>query len=187
MTATKKPKAKAKEWYSIISPRLFGEIEIGKTMTSDSNNLVGRRIKISLMELTNNYNKFYIKFIFRIKKVEGTKAYAEFYGSEVMHDYISRMILRRVRRVDTVQDLQTKDGFKIRVKGLAIISRRIKSSIMGRIRNQIREMMKDEVEGSSFEDFVDKIITDEIKGKILRATRQTYPVRNFEIRKTELL
>jgi len=187
MAAMKKPKAKTKEWYSIIAPRLFGEVEIGKTMSSNPDSLVGRRIKISLAELTNNYNKFYIKFIFKIKKLEGTKAYAEFDGSEVLQDYISRMILRRVRRVDTVQDLQTKDGYKIRVKGLAIISRRIKSSIMGRIRNQIREMMKEEVEKSSFEDFVDKIISDELKGKILRTARQTYPVRNFEIRKTELL
>ena len=187
MAATKKPKAKVKEWYSIISPKIFGEVEVGKTLSSDPEKLVGRRIKISLLELTNNYNKFYVKFIFRIKKVEGTKALAEFDGSEVMQDYISRMILRRVRRIDTVQDLRTKDGINIRIKGLAIISRRIKSSIMGRIRNQIRDMMKDEVENSNFDDFVENIISDELKGRILRTTRQTYPVRNFEIRKTELL
>jgi len=187
MAATKKPKAKVKEWYSIISPKIFGEVEVGKTLSSDPEKLVGRRIKISLLELTNNYNKFYVKFIFRIKRVEGTKAYADFDGSEVMQDYISRMILRRVRRIDTVQDLRTKDGINIRIKGLAIISRRIKSSIMGRIRNQIRDMMKDEVENSNFDDFVENIISDELKGRILRTTRQTYPVRNFEIRKTELL
>lgn len=187
MAATKKPKAKVKEWYSITSPELFGEAEIGKTMASDPEKLVGRRIKVSLLELTNNYNKFYVKFIFKIKRVEGKNAYADFDGSEVMQDYISRMILRHVRRVDTVQDLQTKDGVRIRIKGLAIISRRIKSSIMSRIRNQIREMMRDEVEGSNFTDLVDKIITDEIKGKVLRSARQTYPVRNFEIRKTKLL
>lgn len=186
-TATKKTKAKVKEWYSIIAPKIFDEAEIGKTMASDPGKLIGRRIKVSLMELTNNYGKYYVKFIFRIKKIEGTKAFTEFDGSEVLQDYISRMIFRRVRRVDTVQDLKTKDGFKIRVKGLAIISRRIKSSIMGRIRDQIREMLKEEVENSNFEDLIDKIISDELKGNILRATRQTYPVRNFEIRKTELL
>jgi len=187
MAATKKPKAKVKEWYSIVSPKLFGEVEIGKTMASDPEKLVGRRVKISLLELTNNYNKFYVKFVFRIKRIEGMKAYAEFDGSEVMQDYISRMILRRVRRIDTIQDLKTKDGVRIRIKGLAIISRRIKSSIISRIRNQIREMMVEEVENSSFDDFVEKVMSDEIKGKILRAARQTYPVRNFEIRKTEIL
>jgi len=180
-------KAKAKEWFSLIAPRLFGEREIGKTMVSDPDKLVGRRISLSLLELTNNYNKFYMKFTFKVKKVEDNKAFVEFDGSEILHDYISRMVLRRTRRIDTVQDLKTKDGVKIRVKGLAIFPGKIKSSIMGRIRNQIREMMKEEVEGSNFEDFVDKIMSDEIKGKILMATRRTYPVRNFEIRKTELL
>jgi small subunit ribosomal protein S3Ae len=180
-------KAKAKEWFSLIAPRLFGEREIGKTMVSDPDKLVGRRISLSLLELTNNYNKFYMKFTFKVKKVEDNKAFVEFDGSEILHDYISRMVLRRTRRIDTVQDLKTKDGVKIRVKGLAIFPGKIKSSIMGRIRNQIREMMKEEVEGSNFEDFVDKIMSDEIKGKILMTARRTYPVRNFEIRKTELL
>ena len=188
MAATKaKGKGKAKEWYSLIAPRLFGESEIGRTMASDPDKLAGRRISLSLIEVANNPSKFYMKFTFKVKKVDGTKAFVDFDGSEILHDYISRMILRHVRRIDTVQDLTTKDGVKIRVKGLAIISRRIKSSIAGKIRNQIREMMKEGVENSSFEDFVEKIMTDEIKMTILRTARRTYPVRNFEIRKTEIL
>src|SRR3989344_1807323 len=188
MAATKaKGKGKAKEWYSLIAPRLFGESEIGRTMASDPDKLAGRRISLSLIEVANNPSKFYMKFTFKVKKVDGTKAFVDFDGSEVLHDYISRMILRRVRRIDTVQDLETSDGVKIRVKGLAIISRRIKSSIMGKIRNQIREMLKDQVTNSDFEDFVSKLMSDEIKNRVLQTTRRTYPVRNFEIRKTEIL
>ena len=182
-----KQKTKAKEWFSLIAPRLFGEREIGKTMVTDPDKLTGRRISLTLLELTNNYDKFYMKFTFKIKKVEGDKAFVEFDGSEVLQDYISRMILRHVRRIDTVQDLTTKDGVKVRVKGLAIIPRRIKSSIMGRIRNQIREMVEEDVTNSNFDDFIEKIMNDELKGRILQTARRTYPVRNFEIRKTELL
>ena len=182
-----KAKTKTKEWFSLVAPKLFGEHEIGKTMATDSDRLVGRRISLSLMELTGNYGKFYMKFTFKVKKIDGSNAFVDFDGSEVLHDYISRMILRRVRRIDTVQDLETSDGVKIRVKGLAIISRRIKSSIMGKIRNQIREMLKDQVTNSDFEDFVSKLMSDEIKNRVLQTTRRTYPVRNFEIRKTEIL
>ena len=104
-----------------------------------------------------------------------------------MRDYISRMVLKRVRRIDTVQDLQTKDGRKVRVKGIAIISKKVKSTMEKIIRSQISETMKMEVSESDFDDFVMMLTTDELKSKILREARKIYPVRNFEIRKSEVL
>ncbi len=180
-------KAKAKEWFTIIAPPMFEEREIGKTMTSDPNTLIGRRITTSMMELSTDVSKYYIKFFFRISKINGNKAIADFDGSECLRDYISRMVLRRVRRIDTVQDLKTKDGIGIRVKGLAVISKKMKTSISKVMRSEIKEMIKDEVEKSTLEELVQNIISDEIKNKIFQSARKIYPVRNFEIRKTEII
>lgn len=180
-------KTKTKEWFTIIAPKVFDEIEIGRTMVTDPKNLIGRRIILSLMELTNDFSKYYVKFVFKISRVEGNRAFADFDGSECMRDYISRMVVRRVRRIDAVQDLTTKDGVKIRVKGLAIISRRVKSSIQKTIRTSIKEMTKNEVENSTLDEFIEKMISDELKSRVLRETRSAYPVRNFEIRKTEII
>jgi small subunit ribosomal protein S3Ae len=180
-------KTKTKEWFTIIAPKIFDEKEIGRTMISDPKGLTGRRISLSLMELTNDFSKYYMKFAFKINRIEGNKAFVNFDGSECMRDYISRMVLRRVRRVDAVQDLTTKDGIKIRVKTLAIISRRAKSSIQKNMRVSIKEMIKEEVENSTLDEFIEKIISDEIKGRVLRESRKAYPVRNFEIRKTEII
>lgn len=180
-------KAKTKEWFTILAPKIFDEREIGKTMISNPNGLIGRRIILSLMELTNDFGKYYMKFVFRISRVEGSKAFTEFDGSECLRDYLSRMVLRRVRKIDAVQDLTTKDGIKIRVKSLAITSRKIKSSIQETIRLGVKDIIKNEVENSTLEEFIEKIISDEIKNKILRESRKAYPVRNFEIRKTEVI
>ena len=179
-------KTKAKEWFTIIAPKIFDEREIGRTMTSDPKSMIGRKLILSMMELTDSFDKFYMKISFRIIKIEGNKAYTIFDGSECLRDYISRMVLRRSRRIDTIQDLKTKDGLTMRVKCLAIISKRIKSNIQLKIRNQIKEKIKKEVESLTLEEFVNKIISDEIKKKILREERRIYPVRNFEIRKTEM-
>ena len=179
-------KTKAKEWFTIIAPKIFSEKEIGKTMSSNPDMLIGRRIILSPIELTNNFNKFYMKFVFKVDRVEGNNAFTSFDGSECLRDYISRMVLRRVKRVDTVQDLATKDGVRIRVKGLAIISRRVKSSIRVKIRNMIKEKLKKEIESITLEDFIEKIMSDEIKMRVLSDARRIYPVRNFEIRKTEI-
>lgn len=180
-------KAKVKNWYTVVAPKLFGEKEIGKTFANEPESLIGRKIVLNLAELTGNFSKYYMKFIFKIGRVNGDRAFSEFDGSECLRDYISRMIVRRIRRVDTVQDLETKDGIKIRVKSLTIIPRRVKSSIEKNIRARVSDMVAKEVANSSFEELIRKIIYDEMKNKILYEARKIYPVRNFEIRKTEII
>lgn len=180
-------KAKTKEWYSIISPQIFGENEVGKTMAADSEQLMGRKIILNVIELVENTDKFFMKVSLKVKKIDGKNLYTEFDGTEYMRDYISRMILRRIRRVDVIEDLKTKDGIKLRVKGLVIISRRVKSTIQKSIRSDVKKLIKKEVESSTLEDFINGIISDDIKQRTLSQIRKIYPVRNFEIRKTELL
>lgn len=180
-------KTKTKAWYTIISPEIFGSREIGKTMVTDPNFLKGRTMMVSAIDVTNNFSKFYLKFKLRVSELNGERAHTEFDGSECMRDYISRMILRHIRRIDTVQDLKTKDGVAIRVKSIAVISRKAKSSIVKTIRRRIQEIVKDVVEESSLGDFVGDMVSDKSKIDVLDDIRKIYPVRNFEFRKTEII
>jgi ribosomal protein S3AE len=178
-------KTKAKEWFTLIAPKNFNEKEIGRTLVDDPEKLIDRRIILNMTELTDDFSKYYFKLSFRVKKIEGKKAYTEFDSSECLRDYISRMVILRIRRIDTIQDLVLKDGTKIRVKCLAIVPRRIKSSIQVKIRNRIKDLIKEEVERITLEDFMSELMEDEMKRKILMEIRKIYPVRNFEIRKVE--
>jgi len=179
-------KSKGKEWYSIIAPEYFGGKEIGKTLTAEPQSLVGKKLTIGVSELTNNFSKYYMKFHFKVTSVNGTVVKTQFDGSECLRDYISRMVLRRIRRIDTIQDLTTKDGVKLRVKGLALIYRRIKESVKAGVKALVSDIIKSEVENSTLEEFINKIISDEIKHKIVKEARKIYPLRNFEIRKVEV-
>ena len=178
---------KIKEWYKIIAPPNFGEKEIGKTLATEPSKLIGKRVSLSAIELTDNFSKYYLKLNFKVSKVNNQMAFTDFDGSECLRDYLSRMILRRVRRIDTVQDFTTSDGKKIRVKGLGIIGRRVKSSIQKELSNRIKDILKSTIPNITLDDFVEKIISDEIKHRILQQVRNTYPLRNFEIRKTEVI
>ncbi len=178
-------KGKKKDWFLIIA-QPFGK-EVGKTLAEEADQLIGRRISVPLVELINDFNKYYMKFYFRIKKIEGNNAIAEFDGSECLRDYISRMIVRRVRRIDVIQDLKTKDGRKIRVKSLVVVSKRVKSTMEKTIRKKVETLMEEEVKNSTLEEFIQKIISDEIKNKAIKEVSKIYPVRHFEIRKTEVL
>lgn len=180
-------KIKGKEWFTIIAPPYFGEKEIGKTLASSPENLIGRRITLNAIELINDLNKYYLKLTFKIYDVNGDKALTKFDGSECLRDYISRMVLRRVTRIDSVLDLTTKDKVKIRVKGLIITSKKITSSVKIKVRKFVDELIQKEVENSTLEEFIKKIIFDELKNKIKSEGRKIYPIRNFEVRKTEVL
>ncbi|MBI1978636.1 MAG: hypothetical protein HYS62_01075 [Candidatus Aenigmarchaeota archaeon] len=180
-------KLKGKQWFKIISPKFFGEKEIGQTVAGVPDALIGKTINMSAIELTDDINKYYMTLKLKINSVNGDKASTEFVGSECMQDYISRMVLHRVRRIDTVQDLTTNDDVKIRIKGLTIIPKRAKSSIEVKVREFVAASIKKVVEDSTLEELLMKILANEIKNKILKEGRTIYPIRNFEVRKTEII
>lgn len=182
-----KKKAKAKEWFAILAPKVFGEKNIGFTIAAEPKELLGRELTLSALEVVDNIDKHYLKLSFKIVKVEENKAFTEFHGSECMQDYIARMVVRRVRRIDTIQDLVTKDKVKIRVKSICVISRKAKSSVEKNLGNNLREMIKKEVESKSLDEFVKSLISDEIKNRIIQKAKKIYPIRNFEIRKVEVI
>jgi small subunit ribosomal protein S3Ae len=179
-------KNKGEQWYTLIAPKMFDEVEFGQTVAGDPEHLAGRKISASLMELINDFHKYYMKFSFKVVSVDGARALTEFDGAEIMRDYISRMVTRWARRVDTVQDLTTKDGVQVRVKGVAIIPRRVKSSIKSAVRNEIRKIIAADVAEATLEDLIKAVISDSIKKHVLRNVQKIYPMRSFEIRKVEL-
>ena len=180
-------KLKGKQWFTIVAPNYFGEKEIGKIISSTSASLIGKTVNLNAVELTNDINKYYIKLKFKINSVDGDKAFTQFHGSECMQDYISRMVLHRIRRIDSIQDLTTSDKVKIRVKGLTIVSKKMNSSIATKIRQFISNLIKKQVEESTLEEFLQKMLSNELKNKVLREGRTIYPIRNFEVRKTEII
>lgn len=180
-------KLKGKQWFTILAPKYFGEMEIGKTISSMPEAIIGKNISVSAVELTNDINKYYMKLKFKLTSVDGDKVFSQFHGSECLQDYISRMVLHRIRRIDSIQDLATKDNVKLRVKGLTIVSKKMKSSVVGTIRQFVSDLVKKYVEESTLEEFLYEMLSNEIKNKVLKEGRRIYPIRNFEIRKVEVI
>jgi small subunit ribosomal protein S3Ae len=180
-------KTKGKEWITIVAPKLFGEKDIGKTLVSNPEGLLNKALSLSAIDLIDDIGKYHLKFKFRIVKIEGNRAITEFEGSECMQDYISRMVLRRIRRIDSIQDLKTKDGILTRVKVLATISKKATSTVEKAVRIFIHQLVKAEVEKSTLEQFMKKFISNEFKNKVLKESRKIYPIRNFEVRKIEII
>jgi len=180
-------KLKGKGWYTIVAPKIFGEKILGETPAGDPNTLLNRKIEVSLINLINDPSKYYLKFRFRVNKIDGNRLLTEFDGLECLRDYISRMIRHGVKRIDTVQDLVTKDKKKIRVKTLILTSRRAKKEIEVAIRKFVKDKLKKQIESMTLDEFIESVTNDSIKKSIMNEGSKIYPLNVFEMRKVERL
>ncbi len=175
-----------KRWYDIIAPKMFGEKVIGETLSADPKQLVGRRIDLNLMELSRKYSKFYIKILLQIEKLEDGKAYTKLIGHECLRERIYRMVQRRLRRVDVIQDITTKDGKKVRIKTVFVLLRRVGTSLRSAARKKAKDAIERIASSKDLENLMEAIISGDFQNEVRKEVNKIYPVGNLEIRKTEI-
>jgi len=156
-------------------------------LASDPKQLLGRIIDVSLMDISRDFSRFYIKLVFQITNVNGSQAHTKFIGHDTMYERIYRMVQRHSRRVDVIQDVTTKDGIRVRVKTIFTLLRRINTSIKQDARTLAREIIERAAHENTFEDFMDMVLKWELQQIIRTSCGKIYPLGNIEIRKTEIL
>ena len=115
---------KEKSWYTIKTPLMFEEKEIGETPAKDADLLIGRGVEVTMRELTGDFSKQYIKLRFEIESVAGDVASTKFTGHKTTTDYVRSMIRRGTSRIDASTIVKTKDDRRIKLHVLAVTIRR---------------------------------------------------------------
>ena len=176
-----------KQWYEIVAPKMFNEQVVGETLAVEPRHLIGRTLQVSLIELVRDYSKFYMKLNLQIDRVEGQKAYTKLMGHDVMRERVYRLVQHYGRRVDVIQDVETKDGKKIKVKTLFSLVRRVNTATKSAARKKVFSLVDEEAKNMDFEDFINSVIKGDLQKKLKRHVSKIYPVGQLEIRKTEVL
>lgn len=176
-----------KQWYEIVSPKMFGSKVVGETLAVEPKALIGRVLEVSLLEVSRDYSKFYIKLRFQIEEIEGQKALTKFIGHNIMTERIYRMVQRHGRRVDVIEDVKTKDGVRVRTKVVFVLLKHVGASMKDATRKTAREKLVEIANSTNFEDFMNKIIKGEVGMEIRRTCNKVYPIASIEVRKTEVM
>jgi small subunit ribosomal protein S3Ae len=180
------PKSKkAKVWLKLITPEFLGKKEVGEIPANEPEAARERRVILSAIDVLGDFNKYYLKFIFKIGEIDNQNAFLYFDGLECTRDYIARMIRRKVDRTDLVVDKVTKDGIKLRIKTITV-TRKVPFGIKTKIRKKIDEILTQEVQTSTMQEFILKVLSDDFKNSIVSALHKIYPIRHFEFRKIEV-
>lgn len=178
---------RAKGWYDIVAPPMFGGAKIGETPTLDPRQLSGRMLETTLGDLIDDFSKSHIKLYFRVKGIEGDHAVTRFIGHDMARDYVRSQIRRRATKIDNIFDVTTQDGYKLRVNSMVTSLRRIQSSQIDAIRSGMREVVERRAGERTFDQFVQEVVLGKLAADIYKVVKKICPVKRVEVRKTKVL
>ncbi|MDO8728049.1 MAG: 30S ribosomal protein S3ae [Candidatus Methanoperedens sp.] len=186
MAVTKTEGWKAKSWYNLVAPEMFGKANIGETVADVPEKLIGRVIEITLGELTNDLSKQNIKLILKVDSVGGDSAYTKFTGHQLTQDYLRSLIKRSTSNIETNVSVKTKDGYTVRVKPSCYTIKRARANQVKAIRSIMNNVITSRAREMDMEQFVQEIVTGKLSASIYHDVKPIYPLRRVEVRKTEI-
>ena len=184
---TVKDKWKMKQWYSVVTPHYFGNVEIGEIPASDPDLLINRVVETTLYNITGDFSQIHILLYFKVIDVKGNTAYTIFKGHDLTRDYLRSLIRRGTSFVDGIFTVTTKDGYKLRVYPSVFTRIRINTSKQKVIRKIMKEIVEEKAKSLDFESYIQEIVLGKIASEIYNNTKKLVPIRRAEIRKSKLL
>jgi small subunit ribosomal protein S3Ae len=178
---------KAKKWYDVVTPEIFGKMSIGSTPADDPAKLVGRVMDTTLGELTNDLGKQNVKMHFKVNEVSGESAHTSFTGHELTRDYLRSLVKRRTSLVESNIIVTTKDGFKVHLKPMSLTIKRAGSSQIKAIRDIMNGTLRERANDLDYEQFIHEVVLGKLASDIYKKSKIIYPLRRVEISKTKIL
>lgn len=186
-----KDKWKSKVWYPVIAPDMFNRVQIGETLADEPEKLIGRTIEVTLQDLTGDFKMMHIKLKFKVVDNSTSEAFTRYIGHDLTSDYIRRQTRRKRTKMEGVFDVTTKDGYTVRIKPMAISDKRIQSSVQYLIRRKMEEVVRNIGTGSTFPDFVSRVLTSDrdksLANAFVNECRKIYPIKKVDIRRMDVL
>lgn len=186
MAVTKTEGWKAKSWYNLVAPDMFGKTNIGETVADVPEKLIGRIVEITLGELTNDLSKQNTKLILKIDRVGGDSAYTKYMGHQLTQDYLRSLVKRQTSAVETNISVTTKDGYTLRVKPSCFTIKRARANQVKAIRVIMNNVIAAKAKELDMEQFVQDVVTGKLSAIIYHDVKPIYPLRRVEVRKTEI-
>lgn len=176
-----------KEWYDVNTPPYFGGTTLGSVPSEDPNKIVGRIVETTLYDLTGDFSQQYLKLRFQVMTVTGTEASTVFKGHEYARDYLRSLVRRGSTRVDAVQNITTKDGFRLRVSIVALSVVRLNKMQITSMRRVAREILTEKAKNLTFDQFAQEAVLGKIASDVYNVAKKITPLRHVGVRKSKLI
>lgn len=190
LARTVKDKWRSKHWFKVRAPGLFQHAELGETMASEPEQVIGRVMETTLQEISGgaDIGKAHIKLRFRIDRTSGdTLAETSFIGHELTSDYVRRLARRKRSKIDITVEATTKDGVALILKPVAVGEQRLQSHLQTELRHRLRTTIVEEAAKKTAPEFVREMLQGELAKALAQGVRELYPLKKIEIRSSIVL
>jgi len=180
-------KWRGKGWYMVVAPSFFGNVELGSIPAQEPEQLIGRVVEATLYDITSDFSHHFLKMFFQVNEIDGKTAKTLFKGHEYSRDYLRSLVRRRTTKVDSLINLTTKDGYKLRIAVSALTLSRIKTSQEKIIRKMMEKTIHEKANALSLDQFVQEMVLGKIASDIYNQAKEVAPLRHVGTRKSKLL
>jgi len=184
---TGKERWRLKKWYTVLAPPVFGEVPITTTPADEPWKLLGRVVEVTLYDLTGDITQVHVHLYFQIWKVEQEYAYTRFKGHELARDYVRSLTRRKSSKITAILNVQTKDGYGLRITGMTWTTYRCKTSQRRAIRKIMMDIISRFAAEKTLDELIQAMVFGELAQQIFAEAKKIYPLRKVEIYKSKLL
>jgi len=96
-------------------------------------------------------------------------------------------VKRQTSKIDAVLTVRTADGYIVTIKPTCFTVKRARTSQIKAIRNLMTRIVVRRAVKTNFEDLIQEIVTGKLSSMVYKQTKNIYPLRRVEIRKTEVV
>lgn len=175
---------KKKKWATIWSP---DKRELGESYVETSQSLVGREIKVNMMNFLNDPRKRKYNISFIVTEVEGDNARTKVCRYETQPTSIRMMIKKGHDRVDDKFEVRTSDNKEIMFKPVYITLKNVPHSIATSLRKKGRELAKAEAKKVNADTFFSNLVSQRIHKELKKELGKIYPLKFIEVKKADLV
>ena len=180
-------KTKKKKFVKIIAPKQFHEQVIGESPVADPRLLVGRKIKINMMSLTDDPKNQNIQINFLINNLKGESVSTEIIGYTLLPAFVRRLVRKDKKRIDDCFIAKTNDNKKIILKTFLLTLNKTTKPVLKALRKQTQELLKSNVSKKPYDELVKEIFSHRLQNETRKKLAKIYPLKQCEIRDMQLV
>ena len=179
-------KAKKKVWFKIISPKVFGQTEIGESYLASAESALGRKLEVNLKELTGNVRDQNVHINLQINQLDANLLKTSVIGYELATAFVKRLVRKNSDPIDGYFLLKTKGGKTVIIKTLMITISKSQRSVKTQLNKELGNILKEEVGNSSFDNFVTSLVQYKIQSMLKKRLRKIFPLKEVAVRVLKL-
>ncbi len=168
---------KKKSWFSIVSPKSFGSVELGESLSQDAKSLIDKKFVMNLGTIVKNMKKQNINVSFVVNETKEDKAYTEVFGYKLEPSFVKRMARKGKSKMDNTFTLKTKDNVSVILKMVFITKGKVTRGVRTSVYNTSKDYLESSVKKQSFEKLFDDLLSQNFQiGMKKEISKAVYPL-----------